>query len=391
MAIKKIERSDFPFQNTSLSNLVREKWKDFPGYEGYYKISNYGRIKTLSRETLMNSPAGGVYMSQEKIRKTKMEIRLNKTVGENLYTVMITLSMNGVHKSFSVPRMVYFVFGEKFDLDDRSTLISYKDGDGRNTHISNLSKKSARELKLRTFELGRAISHLSVLSKPVTQFDANGHPVQVYRSMYEAGKKTGFRGRNIGNVVNGDTHMYKGFFWKLGKHKRKLKLNSISRKSERANIHRSLMKRLGIQRLTKKIPPYLNLSTESMVGELWKDVPDYEGLYKISNLGRVKALQKVSSGKQQKWMPEQIQRIQVDFRTNNKGQEVPGSTFASMAKDRRKKLVSIPRLVYFLFVKKFDLSDTTWRVYYKDGNSLNVVAANLLLKRGVYSILKSDT
>jgi hypothetical protein len=151
------------------------------------------------------------------------------------------------------------------------------------------------------------------------------------------------------------------------------------------------MKRLGIQRLTKKIPPYLNLSTESMVGELWKDVPDYEGLYKISNLGRVKALQKVSSGKQQKWMPEQIQRIQVDFRPNNKGQEVPGSTFASMAKDGRKKLVSIPRLVYFLFVKKFDLSDTTWRVYYKDGNSLNVVAANLLLKRGVYSILKSDT
>ncbi len=41
-------------------------------------------------------------------------------------------------------------------------------------------------------------------------------------------------------------------------------------------------------------PAFLNLSTKAMKGEVWKDVPGYESLYKVSNLGRVKALQKIT-------------------------------------------------------------------------------------------------
>ncbi len=29
-----------------------------------------------------------------------------------------------------------------------------------------------------------------------------------------------------------------------------------------------------------------------LAGEVWKDIPDYEGLYQVSNLGRVKSLPK---------------------------------------------------------------------------------------------------
>ena len=36
--------------------------------------------------------------------------------------------------------------------------------------------------------------------------------------------------------------------------------------------------------------PYENLSLEDMEGEVWKDVVGYEGLYQVSNLGRVKSL-----------------------------------------------------------------------------------------------------
>lgn len=41
--------------------------------------------------------------------------------------------------------------------------------------------------------------------------------------------------------------------------------------------------------------PYENLSLEDMEGEVWKDVVGYEGLYQVSNLGRVKSLDKVIS------------------------------------------------------------------------------------------------
>ena len=34
------------------------------------------------------------------------------------------------------------------------------------------------------------------------------------------------------------------------------------------------------------------------IEEVWKDIPDYEGLYQISNLGRVKSLPR-------KWSPKE--------------------------------------------------------------------------------------
>ena len=55
----------YPYQNHSLVNLPKEKWKDIVGFEGIYQISNYGRVKSLPRETLMNTPHGGVYVSHK--------------------------------------------------------------------------------------------------------------------------------------------------------------------------------------------------------------------------------------------------------------------------------------------------------------------------------------
>lgn len=38
---------------------------------------------------------------------------------------------------------------------------------------------------------------------------------------------------------------------------------------------------------------YKNLSLEDLEGEVWKDIPNYEGLYQVSSLGRVKSLARV--------------------------------------------------------------------------------------------------
>ena len=145
-------------------------------------------------------------------------------------------------------------------------------------------------------------------------------------------------------------------FWKRGRHTKNLQLDR------------------------KNLPPFLNLSTRTMPGERWRDVPGYEGLYKVSSLGSVKALQKITGGNKRQWIPEQIQRITVDFRLDKHGREIPGSTFACMAKNGRKKMISIPRLVHYLFVRKFDLSDSSRRIYYKDGNPLNARSKNLFWK-----------
>lgn len=38
---------------------------------------------------------------------------------------------------------------------------------------------------------------------------------------------------------------------------------------------------------------YQNLSLEDLPNEVWKDIPNYEGLYQVSNLGRVKMMSRV--------------------------------------------------------------------------------------------------
>ena len=47
--------------------------------------------------------------------------------------------------------------------------------------------------------------------------------------------------------------------------------------------------------------------------EIWKDIKDYEGLYQISNFGRVKALEKtVWHGKAYLYFSEKIRKLNVD-------------------------------------------------------------------------------
>jgi hypothetical protein len=179
--------------------------------------------------------------------------------------------------------------------------------------------------------------------------------------------------------------MYKGFFWKTGIHKRNLDLSKLEyRGANREEINTDLQKRLGIKRIVRKnITPCLNLSLASMKGERWKDIPGYEGLYQISNFGRVKALRKITHGDRKRmWMPEQIKRLSIRLDKNSKK---PVSAFIMVSKDGIKTTIGVSRYVYYLFVRNFDINDSILRVYYRDGNALNTYYKNLVLKRGVWS------
>lgn len=80
---------------------------------------------------------------------------------------------------------------------------------------------------------------------------------------------------------------------------------------------------------------YRNLDL-NMEGEIWKDVVGYEGLYEVSNMGRVKALNFKRSGK------EKI--IKQTFSDK-------GYLMASLTKDGKKKTLRVHRLVATAFIE----------------------------------------
>ena len=89
--------------------------------------------------------------------------------------------------------------------------------------------------------------------------------------------------------------------------------------------------------------PYENLSLEDMEGEVWKDIVGYEGLYQVSNLGRVKSLDKVISTRNgyssfEKSIKGRVLKqvlvmgyLKVHLVNMNKGKSIPVHRFMAMA------------------------------------------------------------
>lgn len=100
--------------------------------------------------------------------------------------------------------------------------------------------------------------------------------------------------------------------------------------------------------------------------EAWKDIPDFEGIYMVSNLGRVKSLERVVAfGKQKRIVPEKI--LKPKKKKN-------GYLFVCLYKNRKAKYLHIHRLVAICFCEGyFEGAD----VNHKDGNKENNIAINL--------------
>lgn len=102
-----------------------EEWKDIKGYEGYYKISSYGRVKGLRRLIKPYNCSKG-YWIDEKIIKDGTS---------NGGYRMITLSKKGKNSIFRVHRLVAEAF---IPNPYNKETVNHKDECVTNNHVDNL-------------------------------------------------------------------------------------------------------------------------------------------------------------------------------------------------------------------------------------------------------------
>lgn len=88
---------------------MQEEWRDVVGYEGLYKVSNYGRIKNC-------------------IKNTETE-----TKSKNYQ--IISLRKNGVKKYFQIHRLVAIAF---IPNPENLPIVNHKDENPKNNKVDNL-------------------------------------------------------------------------------------------------------------------------------------------------------------------------------------------------------------------------------------------------------------
>ena len=122
--------------------MEEEIWKDVEGYEGYYKISNLGRLKSLDRWVEFKD--GRKYHYNEKI--------VIGSIGRDGY-IDVKLSKNGKCKTVKLHRIVALAFVKNDDKENK-TEVNHKDLDRTNAKASNLEWVTHQENIKYSHDLG---------------------------------------------------------------------------------------------------------------------------------------------------------------------------------------------------------------------------------------------
>ena len=140
--------------------------------------------------------------------------------------------------------------------------------------------------------------------------------------------------------------------------------------------------------------PYQNDQTADLEGEVWKMIPDSDDAYMMSNLGRVKSLERTIYRKNGTTIhiKEYMKKLLI-HRAHHVSiyhpERIAYAVDVGINVNAHKYRLTVSRYLYYLFIKKFDLDDFNIKVTFKDGNHLNLSLDNMQLST-VSEVMKRE-
>ena len=179
-------------------NYENEIWKDIEGYIGYYQISNYGRVKSLSRP---------IYFTESGLfhRMKKETIKTPKPTKDGYLSV--TLSVNGNDKNYLIHRLVAEAFINKPNTDDYLE-VNHKDMNRKNNHVENLEWTTHQINVKYSAQAGKYCCHEGNKNgrcRPVDVYDQSENKIAHFDYLRECArwmiKNNYCRGKNIDSIL----------------------------------------------------------------------------------------------------------------------------------------------------------------------------------------------
>lgn len=128
--------------------------------------------------------------------------------------------------------------------------------------------------------------------------------------------------------------------------------------------------------------PVLNLQYECLEGEIWKEIPNLDGVFYISNYGRIKSIDRAIYTKNRRtifYKGRMYKPVLIKYK-NNALNDYAYELKTGISYIGKNYNLRVARLVYSLFVKELTAEHKQMIVYCKDGNRQNVCTDNLELQ-----------
>lgn len=184
-----------------LKDLSNEIWKDIKGYESLYKISNYGRIKSLSKYKSRNIKI----LKPHKSKDGRYDIKLYK---------------NSKRKGFFVHRLVAEAFIPNSENKSEVNHINPVTKDLCDNRVCNLEWCTSRENSLWMVKCGNMyqpslgkFGKYHHASKPIVQLDLDGEFIKKWENARQINRDLGIDFRYVSRCCNHKCKTAHGFIF----------------------------------------------------------------------------------------------------------------------------------------------------------------------------------
>lgn len=168
---------------------MKEIWKDIKGYEGYYHVSNLGRVRSLDRYVATVGNSSGQRLIKGKLKEQN---DWNAKNGGSYYAVI--LSKNNISVRYAVHRLVAEAF---IPNPDNLPCINHKDENKHNNNVDNLEWCTVEYNNT----YGTARERGSEKTKmAVLKFNLDGTLIKRYEGLGIASKEENVSKGNLENV-----------------------------------------------------------------------------------------------------------------------------------------------------------------------------------------------
>ena len=135
-----------------MNNVVLEEiWKPIKGYEGYYEVSNLGKIKSLIG-----------WNGQGYIKRVKILNPYKQEASKQYFREVVKLHKNGKNKDHKVHRLVAKAFILK---ENDKNNVNHLDGNPLNNRVDNLEWCTQQENITHAIETGLTVRTIDTIDR----------------------------------------------------------------------------------------------------------------------------------------------------------------------------------------------------------------------------------